>query len=565
MVNLQKTSAGQYTALRPYAARSVYDTIKTYPLSWSVPYVGRWALPSTLYFKAEPSLLYPWSPDPSTGLSPVNWGDSSHKLSGWFAFIGGGVRVNDKDDLLPACSTKTIQAECTGDARCTWDSATSSCGAKMGFDVRDQLFEPFMLVLDIKNGINIFQYTWPILQQAFQDKWDLEKVGDNLIPNSINSAIVLDLWKGTDANGTPLFGQDGKVDHIFAGDLAGTFWGLRVEGTPSDPARLVVDTWKTKKAVPDCSSQSTKETCTAHGCWWDSTISSCKDGYGTRGSRQPITATPSAAFDADKNLRIYFGTGKFETARGTYNDQLDSGKMSFYNITLPLDEYTSTHDDSFCSVSISSLPDVSIACTSSNNAVEVAAGSTDNLKIRLRPHNCASLCTGYSDDWSSPPHPDSETAEYVDATCSGSCPCSSECYSCILDLVEPGERITSQALVAGGLVFFTTFKPNTSVCGGGGDGYLYVVDYMCRRLSKNPLRHSGLASEWLGSGGWSNSSFTGPAKAVRTHLGSGMPSRPVLDSTGEHVLIQTSDARIHRIRIELNYKDLLKGWKQAGQ
>jgi type IV pilus assembly protein PilY1 len=563
MVNLQKTGTGQYTALRPYAKHSVYDDIKTYPLSWGIPYVGKWALPGTLYFKAEPSLLYPWSPDPSTGLSPVNWGDPSHELSGWFAFIGGGVRVYDKDDLLPACSTKTLQADCTADARCTWDG--TSCSEKQGFDIRNQIFEPFMLVLDIKNGINIFQYAWPVVQQTFNSKWSIEQVGDNLIANSMNSAIILDLWKGLDSSGMPIFGQDGRLDHIFMGDLAGTFWGLRLEGSPSDHARVVVDTWQTKKAVTDCSSKTTDETCTANGCWWDSTTSSCKEGYGTRASRQPVTATPSAAFDVEKNLRLYFGTGKFDIVRGTYSDQDDKGNMAFYNITLPLDDYTSSADDSLCSVSMSALPNLSISCSSGNNAVQIDSGSTDELKIRLRTHNCSSLCTGTSDDWVSPPHPDTESAAYVDASCDGSCYCSSACYSCILDLPDPGERITTQALVAGGLVFFTTFKPNTEVCGGGGTGYLYVVDYMCRELQKNPLRDAGLDSQWLGSGGWNNSTFTSPAKAVRTDLGGGMPSRPVLDSKGEHVLIQTSDARIHRIKIDLNYKDLFKGWTQEGQ
>jgi hypothetical protein len=50
---------------------------------------------------------------------------------------------------------------------------------------------------------------------------------------------------------------------------------------------------------------------------------------------------------------------------------------------------------------------------------------------------------------------------------------------------------------------------------------------------------------------------------VRAKLGGGMPSHPVLDSSGEHVLIQTSDAKIHRIKVDLPQKPFyLKGWRE---
>ena len=583
MVNLQKTDTNTYTALRPYAKKTIYDDIKTYPLSWAVPYIGRLVLPEGLELKAEKTILYPWSPDPTpasgstdpaTGLSPVTWGDSDHQLSGWVAFIGGGMRVYDPEDLLAPCSDYTLQSDCTADARCSWDS--SKCDFKEGDDVRKQMFEPYLLALDIKSGINIFQYTWPVIQRAFSTQWQPENVDDKLIPHSMNTAIALDLWKGIpvkddDSNIIPEFGKDGLIDHIFLGDTAGTFWGLRFENSKDSnsapvKARIVADMWKTKMAVSDCASLTSEGDCTANGCWWDSTTTSCEDGYGTRGARQPITATPSAAFDFNKNLRLYFGTGQFENARGTFNDQNDKGHNSFYNLTLPLGMYTSDEDDNSCSVLSSTLPSVTIACA--GNMVKVSADdstTSDDINIRIRPHDCASLCSGTSDDWVTPPNPDTARAAFVDSSCAEdkTCVCSKPCYSCILDLPGAGERIFSQALVAGGLVFFTTFQPNTEVCGGGGNGYLYVVDFMCRKLSKNPFGGSGLAAEWLTSSGWTEGAASG--SAVRANLGSGMPSRPVLDSTGEHVLIQTSDARIHRIKIDLPYMDFLKGWKIRGQ
>ena len=84
-------------------------------------------------------------------------------------------------------------------------------------------------------------------------------------------------------------------------------------------------------------------------------------------------------------------------------------------------------------------------------------------------------------------------------------------------------------------------------------------------MAIDPFSDSGLSDNWLGTGGWSEATLTDykAAKAVRAYVGPGMPSRPILDSSGKYLFVQTSDARIHRIKVKLPQDPLqVKGWKE---
>ncbi len=55
-------------------------------------------------------------------------------------------------------------------------------------------------------------------------------------------------------------------------------------------------------------------------------------------------------------------------------------------------------------------------------------------------------------------------------------------YGWVLDLVDiagagSGERVLEKPSVLGGLVMFSTFKPNTDICQYGGDGRIYGLYY----------------------------------------------------------------------------------------
>jgi type IV pilus assembly protein PilY1 len=558
MVALKSTGTNTFSAIRPYTDKDVYnELIKTQPFSWSKPYVGRLDLPSDICFQAENTLLYPLSANPA-GSDIRCWQEKSsgdNRLSGWYAFVGGGTRMYDEDNL-PECSLLSTQATCSQVAFCSWNATSSSCDEIPG--IKDQLFQPYLLALDMGTGVNIFQYLWPSVQQAFAAKWPVSDIKGKNIPHSMTTPMVLDLWRGVASDDSrPLVGRDGLMDHIFVGDLAGHYWGIYLDDNPNtNTPRVFIDRWQTKKAYDgSCSSFSTQSACEAtNACWWDSSAASpsCREGYGTRGPLQPVSADSAAAFDAKGNLRLFFGTGKFEKVTGDFNDRNDKGKNSFYNITLPLNQFTATGDTTCTASGYPSSP--TLNC-SSVNTLKIP----DALYIRLQDNSCTD-CSGTSDVWVDPPVSDTVKADYVRAGCGSasgtSCDCSTNCYQCIMDLTTPGEKVLGKPLVAGGLVFFTTYVPQASTCGAGGNSYLYVVDYMCRPLQSNPLRDAGLATTIYYSSDGSDMS------AVRASLGEGMPSQPVLDSTGEHVLIQTSDAEIKRIKVELPSSDNFKGWHE---
>lgn len=570
MVGMKQVGSGSYEAIRPWAKKEVYnELIKTQPFTWSTPYVGKLNVTQDVCFQAENQLIYPLSDDSYT--SDVRcWRESNeiaNKLSGWYAFIGGGNRMYDEDNL-PGCSNFNTSATCSEAAFCSWDAANSNCNEIAG--LKEQLFQPNLLVLDMGTGVNIFQYLWPTVQRAFADKWPVSEIDGKNIPHSMTTPMVLDVWKDVAPNSSqPSFGKNGMADHLFVGDITGHYWGIYLDDNPYTHApRVYIDRWQTKKSFVGCSSFSSEETCEASkACWWDSSgTAACKEGYGTRGSRQPIDTTAEAAFDANKNLRIYFGTGKFENVRGDQNDRNDKGYNAFYNVTLPTDLFTNT-DDSDPACSVAGYPMTpTMNCSSGDNTVTLPSQNNsgdDMLYIRLEDHSC-SECDGYvggtPDTWIDPPQNDTVQAEYVGAHCSGTgvdCGCSDDCYQCVYDLETPGEKVLGQPLVAGELVFFTTYVPQSSTCGTGGVGYVYVVDYMCRELHYNPFADSGLTTTVY----YSDNANT-HTSAVRADLGGGMPSRPVLDSTGEHILIQTSDADIKRIKINLKVKDYLKGWQE---
>ena len=403
----------------------------------------------------------------------MNWANR------WFAIISGGVR-----DFDP--STWGI----------TWDKDPPRW---------QYLFRPFFLAIDIETGRNIWE---PIFAHTVSDWWSqIPQHGSNYIPYAVANPLVLDAYNSSGSLiTTPGAQGDGYADLIYAGDLNGNLYTLKPYRTGFDAGNLLC-----------VSVHRTKPISTEH---YD-------DDY-YRGENQPITVTPSAAFDTDKELRVYFGTGKYDNVEsGGQDDPADKEPMSFYCM----------------------IEDQGDNCTNGTSV------TVDRLSKNIVIPN--EYCTS-----------DQDTHKWV--TTDGQ-PDGDGCFACRYDFDIPGERVVDSALVAGGLVFVTTFVPSDDPCSWGGTPYLYVFDYMCRPLSYNPLENSGLNYQWLGLGGgngWvgGNPPTGTQVAAFRATLGHGMPTRPVLDSSGKYVLIQTSNAKIHKIGVSLSQKSLyLKGWKEEGE
>jgi type IV pilus assembly protein PilY1 len=74
-----------------------------------------------------------------------------------------------------------------------------------------------------------------------------------------------------------------------------------------------------------------------------------------------------------------------------------------------------------------------------------------------------------------------------------------------------GEKILAAPVVVFGMVLFTTFVPNTDPCSYGGDGYLYIVDYLTG-VSELDFNEDG--------------DLTGEDRSVE--VGHGIPTEPVI-------------------------------------
>jgi hypothetical protein len=133
-------------------------------------------------------------------------------------------------------------------------------------------------------------------------------------------------------------------------------------------------------------------------------------------------------------------------------------------------------------------------------------------------------------------------------------------------------------LIAGGVVFFTTFVPSglsttstttSASCQAGGTGYLYAFDYCCGQTDpagqpscpKWPPAYSPIENATAVA-----VSFPRPGGGIygaQVNLGTGVPSQPILNSAGNTVLIQMSTAQIQSVGVNLlNPPNQVQGWRE---
>lgn len=142
---------------------------------------------------------------------------------------------------------------------------------------------------------------------------------------------------------------------------------------------------------------------------------------------QPITSAPGASLDSDGNFWVYFGTGRYFND----DDKVDTTTQSFYG----------TKDacfDGSCTTSLvkSDLFDATSVSVSEDGSVAGVSGVTtwDELLAKLENYK----------GW----------------------------YT---DLSGSGERVITNPSILGGMVLFTTFIPNSDICGFGGSGNFYAL------------------------------------------------------------------------------------------
>ncbi|NTV41980.1 MAG: hypothetical protein HGA63_01650, partial [Syntrophobacteraceae bacterium] len=368
------------------------------------------------------------------------------------------------------------------------------------------LYYPTFHAVYLETGEDLWKSTWSALldEANYRNYFSVNPAATYVLPHAISNVAAFDIFNESGVSITQGATQDGFTDLLYAGDYNGTLHNVVIDTSDNSTAPSCLITRKTK-AITSASTNP------------------------FRGSRQPITVTPVAALDESGHMRVYFGTGKFSDVTESNNDRTDNATMTFYclieNVTSPI---TCGDNSTTEIVSISSPP----------------FGVYEKCRASGGPHRWVirELISGQNVT-----HSDGDT-----------------CFECMFDFETPGERVIDSALVAGGYVFFTTFVPSTDPCVPGGKANLYVLDYMCQPLTDIPIvGGSGITVRYRNAqtGAWSS---TQPAHvgAVQVSLGEGMPSRPVLDSKGENLLVQTSDARLIKLSVDLGKsgKATIKGW-----
>jgi type IV pilus assembly protein PilY1 len=158
------------------------------------------------------------------------------------------------------------------------------------------------------------------------------------------------------------------------------------------------------------------------------------------GMSKPLTSSAAAAFDEQYNLWVYFGTGKF---MGT-TDKPDSYQQTFYGIKDPCATAS-------CSTTVANND------TSLFNATNVVVNETGGV---------ATVTNGGSSvSWSN-------LLGQANAKTGG------WYYNLWTSSGLPSERVIYRPVVYGGVVLFTTFVPNSDICGYGGSSYLYALNYI---------------------------------------------------------------------------------------
>jgi hypothetical protein len=501
-------SGSEQFEIPPDITEASYEELKKLPLAWSRPQVGRLNLPSNVafYTKLPSSVSGPFSPSYSEEFNP-NGMSKRH-----VAFMGGGFRIFDVSLDL---GSVTVERQNIGDQT-----------------ILDLLRQPYFLAIDIETGENLFRYFWPYINN---------EVGSLLFPTHTKDAYeipyafadpsVQDLW--TVVNGQTQVGSDGYVDHIYVGDLTGYLWGIKFIGFERTPAtdsatEVWVDLWTTK-AITEVDYPNA----------WSH----------FRSLGQPITVEPAISIDsAHKDYaRIVFGAGKFDDVSGANDDRTDPAKTSIYNLKEKVvPDFTNLTPDYTVQGILASNLDFKFKLQCSQNT------------MALRESEFNTGCAWFT----------GSGADCCESDSAGQLDCADPCWACVFDLInpenepgKPGERVTNKALIAAGLVFVTTYAPPTDPCVAQGTGYLYILDYMCGPFPEglNPVQGAADYTWLFRNTGLGQSQIYG----MQVDLGAGMPSAPVLDSSGQSIIVQMSNADLIRIDVDLPSERVkVKGWKE---
>jgi len=111
---------------------------------------------------------------------------------------------------------------------------------------------------------------------------------------------------------------------------------------------------------------------------------------------------------------------------------------------------------------------------------------------------------------------------------------------------DTGERVTHTAALVAGTLYVPSFRPNSTACTGGGQSWLYSLDY---KDGSAPDHNNGTA----------NNVTTGRSQS----MGDGILADPSVDLLSEQVILQSSNAVLMTEDISAGVKKLVvHSWRQ---
>jgi hypothetical protein len=199
----------------------------------------------------------------------------------------------------------------------------------------------------------------------------------------------------------------------------------------------------------------------------------------------PIRAQAAFAYQAvADNIWVYFGTGRYEAQF----DKTTSNQQYFFGLK---DSLTSTDEYTYKVGTGLQLNGSDLVTLDADYVVDDATGTEVRIITGSNPS---------SDPW----------AVKLDKPSSGA-----------------SERVIVKPLVAGGIVFFTTFIPDQDICAGNGDTWVYALDYATGLAPTDPvfdLNQDGVVDEQDKAVDSSGNVYNVAAVSV----GAGQGSNPVL-------------------------------------
>jgi len=569
---------------------SMYFKLKTLPMSWTRAAMGRVRIPSN---DVQFWRYVPGSPAPTLEKT-TRFTDCDNKRH--IAFIGTGFQIFD--DPMAAGNIPDVPQGIPQSVKNILNKPEL-----LAIDV--ETGENYFQVLW---PLAVWARTRPTTDPTnptnlFNDENIPTTSTSNFIPWAFGSPALVDVWGNNDRDQTDtappkdltgMFAEDGFVDRLYIGDMRGHLnrmvFNLKDYGNDNNTHHkgMNIESWLTKP-IPAATDPNNPATC-------DQTNS-------YRGCRQPISVAPAISYDVgatgtdNPKLRVLFGTGKFDKVKGSKgvigepgDDKTDRTKMSFYNMVDEIKGFNCSYVDGK-TVCQDALPTISPSASyridasglispSGSNPEKGFLVADTNFGLTFGDGACKSELTAPYDsnkyrgcrETQEACDPDTQTRVCGnDAVCKAECkvasrddccdwvkdgtndscqatqPCDSytptptkcaPCWDCIYDFAAEGERVIGDPLIAYGMIFFTTYIPDAGPCAAGGQGWLYMLSYWCLPLPQgfNPVIEA-----------FGHSVIQLPGFGAKVDLGAGMPSEPVMDSTGQYVFVQKSDATVVKI------------------